>query len=929
MGLKFIYLLLICSFWFTYSSQGAPDETYQTVMTRYEQFVKTGRFKEAVSCLDAFLIPPNHLSSKEKLVINNNLGILHKNLGEYEDALKHYNVAESIYFADNIPNHSFIVSIYGNIANIYSIKGDLGKALDYCEKAIRSISETDWDELQKQKYTSDLYLNSGIIDYQLNKFNQALAAFKTSFFLKDKYNLPGKDILYKQIANTYAKMGNNPMADKFFNLSISQSNGENNPYVINQINIYIEYGHFLLSGKDFSKALTSIRKALELSLTYGKDNQVTSNCYQLLGDYYRIIKDYQRALSYYQQALIFGSQNFKDQNFEANPPPEEISVNLWQMRIFQLKAELLGMLAEKETDKNKIIKDLTLSFNTNSLVINMTNQIRVDYHDGETRMNFNQKQKNVFDQSVETALKLYNLTSEKRFLQLAYQSCQQSKANELKYEILRNQGFSNKEIPDSLQNKERELQNSVAAYGALIRTESAYLRPDTVKIAYWKDLQFKLNRALEKNIETIEQEFPRFTDKLKKGKIVGIETIQENLKPDRTLIEYNFSERDSHGERKLYEFVITPNDLVCHTEFIDSTLSADLSGLKGHFARGIGEVNGVDNYNAMNHRLFKAYSVLIQPIEKYFSGKQLIIIPDEELSLLPFDAFLTSWSRKTTINYAELAYLIKDYAISYGYSTNTLWNNEVKPEYFPTVKGYAPLYTAIGNGSGYNSIKNNGLEIKSILKHFRGNLFKADQATVSNFRLNLFNGAILHLAMHAELDTTIAGSSSLVFTPGEHSNDIYHLYNYEIGQMNIKSPMVVLSACNTGNGKLYNGEGVLSLSRSFVLAGVSSVVETLWPVEDMAGSKIMGDFYRYLGEGKPRNTALRQAKLDYINSTSPSFVNPEYWAAYSLLGEVTPIKKFWWKGPWLIFAITLSILVFSAIRIYWFRLLRILKALFL
>src|ERR1035437_4330290 len=153
------------------------------------------------------------------------------------------------------------------------------------------------------------------------------------------------------------------------------------------------------------------------------------------------------------------------------------------------------------------------------------------------------------------------------------------------------------------------------------------------------------------------------------------------------------------------------------------------------------------------------------------------------------------------------------------------------------------------------------------------------------------SGAILHLAMHAELDTVQIGSSSLIFTPDSNNMGKYHLYNYEIGQMNINSPIVVLSACNTGNGKLYNGEGLMSLARNFVLAGVPSVVETLWPVEDIAGSKIMGSFYKYLSQGKPKNTSLRQAKLDYINSTSPSFVNPKYWAAYTLIGDVSAIKK--------------------------------------
>ena len=140
--------------------------------------------------------------------------------------------------------------------------------------------------------------------------------------------------------------------------------------------------------------------------------------------------------------------------------------------------------------------------------------------------------------------------------------------------------------------------------------------------------------------------------------------------------------------------------------------------------------------------------------------------------------------------------------------------------------------------------------------------------------------------------------------------------------MSINSPMVVLSACNTGNGKLYNGEGLMSLARSFILAGVPSVIETLWPVEDVAGSKIMGDFYKYLSYGVPKKAALRLAKLEYINSTSPSFVNPRFWAAYTLMGDDSPIKKIWWKETWIMITAALSTMLLAIFILYRLRFLR-------
>ena len=918
--LKFIWIFIFSFLTFFLSAQKTNNESVRSAFASYNSLVKTGRSIEAANILSQLLKSNTPLTSLEKLAINNNLGILHKNFGQYDIALEYYNIAESTFIEGSFPDKTLLVNIYGNKVNIYSMQGDFHKALEYCEKAIQFVSENGGNELSKQLSASSLYLNAGIIYYQLNSFNSAIKSFQKCISLKERYNFSGKDIAYMNLAKAYSKAGNNEAAVKCFDISIRKSAESGSNSSVSLAQIYLEYGNLLLLLDENVKAFALIQKAINFNLnSFGKKNQLTSNVYQLMGDYYRTVNDLPDALACYQKTLISGSKDFNDQNFFANPSMSEITVNLSQLRVLQRKADVLALLADQEQDKNKKINDLMLSLNTISLAIEMTNKIRVDYQDGETRLIFSEKQKNVFGNSIETALKLYKLTAEKRFLYQAYQSCQQSKANELKYEIARNKSFSDKEIPDSLRNKEKEIQNSLTAYSALIRTEITLPNPDTTKLAYWKDQQFNLNRALERNLETIEREFPRFTDKLKKGNIVAIKTIQANLKPDDTLVEYAFSETDEKGERKLFEFVVTPNDLVCHTELIDSVLTSEFANLKDQMTNQFAEKNKVEDYNRVNQRLFKAYTVLIQPIKKYFIGKQLIIIPDDDLSYLPFDAFLTDWTSKKKINYAELAFLIRDYSISYGYSTNTQWNNREKAEYVPKVIGYAPDYSMVEptDKGSYNSIKNNKIEIKNILNNFKGTFFSGDQATISSFRANLSSGAILHLAMHAELDTTVAGTSSLVFTPGGKNGINYQLYNYEIGQMSIKSPMVVLSACNTGNGKLYNGEGLMSLARSFILAGVPSVVETLWPVEDIAGSKIMGSFYRYLSEGKPKNTSMRLAKLDYIYTTSPSFVDPRFWAAYNVIGDVSAIKKFWWKEPLLVLTAALSISILVAIMVFY------------
>ena len=97
--------------------------------------------------------------------------------------------------------------------------------------------------------------------------------------------------------------------------------------------------------------------------------------------------------------------------------------------------------------------------------------------------------------------------------------------------------------------------------------------------------------------------------------------------------------------------------------------------------------------------------------------------------------------------------------------------------------------------------------------------------------------------------------------------------------------MVVLSACETGLGKVEFGEGVRSLGKSFLEAGASSIVYSLWTVNDLSTAKIMSAFYSYLKKGKTKDVAMQQARLDYLRQADSLHRNPYFWAGFVLHGE--------------------------------------------
>jgi len=107
--------------------------------------------------------------------------------------------------------------------------------------------------------------------------------------------------------------------------------------------------------------------------------------------------------------------------------------------------------------------------------------------------------------------------------------------------------------------------------------------------------------------------------------------------------------------------------------------------------------------------------------------------------------------------------------------------------------------------------------------------------------------------------------------------------------MDLNAQLAVLSACNTGSGVLQRGEGIMSLARGFFYAGVPSIVMTLWNVEDFSGVELMTSFYTALAEGKSKDIALQQAKLNYLRNSDQLKAHPHFWAAYVDIGDTAPL----------------------------------------
>ena len=540
----------------------------------------------------------------------------------------------------------------------------------------------------------------------------------------------------------------------------------------------------------------------------------------------------------------------------------------------------------------------------------------------ESRIYLAENEKETYLFATHLAYSLYSSTQDPMMAYKMYSIAQQAKAAILRNEITGNELLYSKGIPDSLREKQKNLALNISAYNNFVLEESRNVKPDSNRISLWKDALFDMNREKEKVTSDIEKIFPQYHDLIRKTEPYSLLQIQKQMKNGETIVDYLLSNQYIEGKRRLYIFLISAGSLNFRELTLDSVFTKDVEIIRKTADPSTRNTAPAANFVNYSNALNNMYVWLIKPVESLIRGKNLIIIPDEEIGWLSFDAFLKNKPPEGQKDFDGLHFLIQDYTFSYGYSSSLIFSNDSTNKIGAKVYAFSPEYPSNGSyGKGFSSLAGAGNEIESIFRWFKGKSFRGESATKENFIALLNHPAIFHLAMHSLPDSNNSKYSYLMFDSHILSGTDASLYNYEISLARIKSPMVVLSACNSGTGTLYYGEGLMSLARSFTLAGASSVIRTAWEINDEASVSIMTQFYYHLSKGKKKNEAMRLAKLEYIKKASPSYADPYFWAAYEVLGDNSPIAHNR-KGSYILFsfmgiiAATILLFYFKRRRIF-------------
>jgi CHAT domain-containing protein len=432
-----------------------------------------------------------------------------------------------------------------------------------------------------------------------------------------------------------------------------------------------------------------------------------------------------------------------------------------------------------------------------------------------------------------------------------------------------------------------------------------------------KDLQDKVEK-LENKVSQISAEFRT------QSQAITLEAVQTAIPQNATLIEfatyqpYDFK-TDNRSTPRYVVYMLNNSGKI---EWVELGETSDIDKLVEDFRQTLIKRPGgllSDIEQELKPKARALDKAIMQPVRKLLGkNKRLLIAPDGNLNLIPFDALVDEQGK----------YLVEHYEVSYLTSGRDLLRlqNGIKSEQKPLVMA-DPNYgegegtkigelVVAGNRLKYTALEAN--EIKQILNLQPSELLLQDQAT--KFALKqIHRPEILHIATHGfflkeqegsddsrrtkvkrvglqpEPEVKQVAVDAFKLSPllksglllagankGDSDNGV--LTALDATSLDLwGTKLVVLSACDTAVGEVKNGDGVYGLRRALVLAGSESQLMSLWQVSDVGTRDLMTQYYQALKNNEGRSAGLRKVRLKLLKSAKRH--HPYYWASFIQSGE--------------------------------------------
>lgn len=720
----------------------------------------------------------------------------------------------------------------------------------------------------------------------------------------------------RALSNLYLKQGNFEQADRFVNDAIEEALPNNS--LLNEL--YEKKGEIHAQANNSSLALSNFKKSLNLThRDYGAKTSRCAPIYRNIGNLFAQNQRYDSALWYYQVSLLQVLPNFNDTVYNIIAPVDFVTSKNEAVLSFAAKAETLKKIYASSPENNE---NLSLAWQNTLLALkllkNLKNDMGIAYYESSEEKRFLVEESYpIYELAMSLAFQLFQQTGDKQYYEEAFRISEESKGVLLWESVAKSHANSYSGLPDSLIEQEQTLRYQLNLLMEEKREKGESNNLEALQTL--NDSLIQLKDRLETHILSIQDQYPQYAEIIQQPTLDHSIVSKNLLTRGQLLIEYFW------GDIHIYAMASTSDSVyferIESPEGIRDTIEALQHAIHSFPTSDPEALSSSSEFEP--HALF-LYNKLLKPILKRSpTSSKLIIIPDGILNYLPFEALLTQ-APSEAYAYYSYPYLIKNYEISYCYSASLLqrmatFEKPITQKGLLAVGvtfenwGQAPIEMIDARGK-IRAIPFTKDEVENIHQIFPGRMLINEEATEDQV-LNLlpqFN--LLHFATHFFAQDSAEHNAYLALAHANDSNDIDRLYIRELYNLNLHSDMVVLSACETGVGRLKKGEGIISLARAFSFAQAKSVVATRWVVNDKPAAELFKLFYQNLNMGKSKEVALAQAKRGFIMSQSiTENCHPFYWAAPMLIGDISSVRlsfsqKYWKLGLLLILAILFLVL---------------------
>ncbi len=872
----------------------------------------------------------------EYLTSTNYAGINLRYIAKYNEALKVLRNGLVFGLKKYGEQNLIVADLYSSLGSAFYDQGNLSNALPDYEKSLQICLDLFGDG---NKYTARGYHNVGLIYYWLGDADKALDYFNKALTIWLK-TIGEKNA---NVGNCYINLANTYFYMEDFETSLNYDLkaletwksvlGEENQFIAMSYNNLAQTYETLRKNKEalaYDKKALALRKKLfgdshpEVASSYANIAKVCTTTGQYDSAYYyydkafNIYDNYPPQLSYRLEGLLgiaklnllTGHLKNAMQNYDSiliYSSPEVFSKNysIDSLDIYSSKVELLSAVAGKGdvfykrySTESHSKKDLKNAYLWYSKYADILQKIQSGYKRETSKLLTGENLFNIKSKLIKTSLELYRITGDKTYQIKAFQFAEESKAGTLLEAINEAGAQSYAGIPDSLITKENNLKKELA----YVETKTQENEEDGIPVSDMIDLTqhaSDLNEQYDNLIDLFEQEYPEYYKLKYFRSTAAVEDIQKQLLDNSSMfVEYFIS------DSSLYIFSIDKDGLDVNS-FVDINISDDIIDFR----------NALENLEFSGYISLakKLYSLLIKPIKNKLLNKRVVyIVPDGVLNYLPFEALISEETTSTNNpDFSKLHYLINDYEFCYNYSAGLMINNS-RNKKLNSFVGFAPVFpdnkndkkkindffnsnitdanrTFTREDKTFSSLPESEKEVKEIKKLFdaagyQGRVLTFESANEENLKSDSISKySCLHLATHGFINDERPKLSGLLLADDSLSGEDGILYSEEIFTLDLDAGLVVLSACESGLGKIKKGEGILGLTRGFLYAGAKNVVVSLWQVADESTSDLMINFYKSLLNNNTISASLREAKIRLIKNKKHSY--PLEWAPFVLIGS--------------------------------------------